>query len=178
MSTFADIECDGQPVTIELQDDDTIVFHGWDIEAEMAEIALGFERDPSECLRFVRLIEGRWPLDMHIPDFRPVDSMLTMVLYYVVKEENTKHGDASTIQLLIDLGARIVFVGSDVVYLLFSIKRDILATILNGGVLLPASEMLKAYKRAVDNAAYHEHDIETARLMRAYFKKRFEERDP
>ena len=47
MSTFFDIDCGGETVTIEKTDDGDFIFHGWDEEAELAAIELGFE--PSTC---------------------------------------------------------------------------------------------------------------------------------
>jgi len=47
MSTFLNIDCGGETVTIEKTDDGDVIFHGWDEETEMAAIELGFE--PSPC---------------------------------------------------------------------------------------------------------------------------------
>jgi len=48
MSTFFNIDCGGETVTLEKTDDGDIIFHGWDEETELAAIELGFE--PSACL--------------------------------------------------------------------------------------------------------------------------------
>ena len=42
-STFFDIDCGGETVTIEKTDDGDFIFHGWDEETELAAIELGFE---------------------------------------------------------------------------------------------------------------------------------------
>ena len=47
MSTFCELDCGGEAVTLEKTDDGDIIFHGWDEETEMAAIELGFE--PSVC---------------------------------------------------------------------------------------------------------------------------------
>jgi len=48
MSTFLNIDCGGETVTLERTDDDDIIFHGWDEETDLAAVELGFE--PSACL--------------------------------------------------------------------------------------------------------------------------------
>jgi len=48
MSTFLEIDCGGETVTLEKTDDGNIIFHGWDEETEMAAIELGFNITP--CL--------------------------------------------------------------------------------------------------------------------------------
>jgi len=48
MSTFFDMDCGGETVTLEKTDDGDIIFHGWDEETELAAIELGFK--PSACL--------------------------------------------------------------------------------------------------------------------------------
>jgi len=48
MSTFFEMDCGGETVTLEKTDDGNIIFHGWDEETELAAIELGFE--PSACL--------------------------------------------------------------------------------------------------------------------------------
>jgi len=47
MSTFFETECGGETVTIEKTDDGDFIFHGYDENAELAAIELGFE--PSAC---------------------------------------------------------------------------------------------------------------------------------
>jgi len=47
MSTFFELDCGGETVTLEKTDDGDIIFHGWDEETELAAIELGFE--PSDC---------------------------------------------------------------------------------------------------------------------------------
>jgi len=48
MTTFFEMDCGGETVTIEKTDDGDFIFHGWDEETELAAIELGFE--PSACL--------------------------------------------------------------------------------------------------------------------------------
>jgi len=47
MSTFFEMNCGGEAVTLEKTDDDDVIFHGYDEETELASIELGFE--PSAC---------------------------------------------------------------------------------------------------------------------------------
>jgi len=47
MSTFLNIDCGGEAVTLERTNNGDIIFHGWDEETELAAIELGFE--PSAC---------------------------------------------------------------------------------------------------------------------------------
>ena len=54
MSTFFDMNCGGETVTIEKTDDGDVIFHGWDEETELAAIELGFE--PSDCFRLMEII--------------------------------------------------------------------------------------------------------------------------
>ena len=47
MSTLFEMDCGGETVTIEKTDDGDFIFHGYDEDAELAAIELGFE--PSPC---------------------------------------------------------------------------------------------------------------------------------
>jgi len=48
MSTFFEMDCGGETVTIEKTDDGDFIFHGWDEETGLAAVELGFK--PSACL--------------------------------------------------------------------------------------------------------------------------------
>jgi len=85
MSTFFEMECGGETVTIEKTDDGDFIFHGWDEETELAAIELGFE--PSACGEIWTAIN---------------DDML-------VEELSTQstYGDANAIKALLFLGVSV-----------------------------------------------------------------------
>ena len=64
MSTFFDMDCGGETVTLERTDDDNFIFHGLDEETELAAIELGFE--PSACWTIWTAINNNVSLDSEL----------------------------------------------------------------------------------------------------------------
>ena len=62
-STFYELDCgDDEPVVMERTADGELVFHGWDLETELAAQELGFQ--PSACF----IVWDAWRLDEELID--------------------------------------------------------------------------------------------------------------
>jgi len=81
MSTFFDIDCGGETVTIERTDDGDFIFHGWDEETELAAVELGFE--PSACLIVWNAINDDRINDKLFRQSRIGDSVAVQALLFV-----------------------------------------------------------------------------------------------
>jgi len=78
MSTFFDMDCGGETVTIERTDNGDIIFHGWDEETELAAIELGFE--PSDCFSLWSAINDNILNDALIEQARDGNALLVKAL--------------------------------------------------------------------------------------------------
>jgi len=120
MSTFLNIDCGGETVTIEKTDDGDFIFHGWDEETEMAAIELGFE--PSPCFAVWNAIND--------------DRLNTELNEQVVYE-----GNVLFVKALIFAGADVHWMGDFTLQRAASHDRaDLVKVLLDAGANIEASD--------------------------------------
>jgi len=118
MSTFFELDCGGETVTIEKTDDGDFIFHGWDEETELAAIELGFE--PSLCLIAWNAINEDRINDELFRQSRIGDSVAIQALLFVGASVDAgniytlsplryaaANGHADVVKILLDAGASV-----------------------------------------------------------------------
>jgi len=122
MSTFFDMDCGGETVTIERTDNGDIIFHGWDEETELAAIELGFE--PRPCWIVWDAIN---------------DDTLNFELLYQIHEGNTL-----LVEALLFVGASISttnYIGSTPLHLAAQFgQADVASVLLKAGASTEAGD--------------------------------------
>jgi len=80
MSTFFDIDCSGDTVTIEKTNNGDLIFHGYDEDAEMAAVELGFE--PSPCwIVWTAINNDDLGKELHNQSYRGNDLLVKVLLF-------------------------------------------------------------------------------------------------
>ena len=118
MSTFFEMDCGGETVTLERTNNGDIIFHNWDEETELAAIELGFE--PSDCWIVWDAINNDILNEELFEKGRQGNALLVKALIFAGASVDARgisdwtplhyaatHGHADTVKVLLEAGASV-----------------------------------------------------------------------